>query len=359
MINLLIYGGVAIVVLCILFISLTSIVTGKSVDHVVAEIKSHIVYNLIGAEGVMDDMLLRKRNKIEPVIKSGKIVVITGGTRGIGYEVIKLLLQCDMQVIMGCRKVPEGEKVGTHIRADGVSTGELKVFALDTSNNASVREFAAIVKQNCPHINYLINNAGIMFAPYKESPDGYESQFATNYLGHFLLTHLLMPLLKRGGTAEEHARIVNVSSCVYTYGKYNFQDINNKKQYVSFDAYATSKLAQVHFTTYLNRLLLADGMNVQVHAVHPGVVNTDLFENSFVKQYAEWFMKLMFKTAIEGAYPIVYATISPKLEGDGGTYISNCRIQDLSSSVRNLQREEKLFNFTKDILNIQDFGKDV
>lgn len=67
-----------------------------------------------------------------------------------------------------------------------------------------------------------------MFAPYKESPDGYESQFATNYLGHFLLTHLLMPLLKRGGTAEEHARIVNVSSCVYTYGKYNFQDINNK-----------------------------------------------------------------------------------------------------------------------------------
>lgn len=112
----------------------------------------------------------------------------------------------------------------------------------------SVKQFAGIIKEKYSEINYLINNgkcikylldnphlnltvifvAGIMFGPYIETRDGYESQFATNYLGHFLLTHLLLPLLEAGGKKEEKSRIVNVSSCAHIVGDINFEDINNR-----------------------------------------------------------------------------------------------------------------------------------
>lgn len=133
-----------------------------------------------------------------------------------------------------------------------------------------------------------------MAAPFSITDDGFESQLAINYLGHFLLSHLLYPQLKAAGTNAQNARIVNVSSCVHVMGEINFDDINGNKYYYPADAYNQSKLAQVLFTRHLQKIIDANGDNIQTHAVHPGVVDTDLFVHSSTT-YIPWFKKLMFK----------------------------------------------------------------
>lgn len=134
-----------------------------------------------------------------------------------------------------------------------------------------------------------------MFGPYIESRDGYESQFSTNYLGHFLLTHLLFPQICAAGTDTAKSRIVNVSSCAHIAGKIKFDDINNRHQYISAEAYAQSKLAQVLFTNYLDKLCIKEKLPVQCHSVHPGIVNTELFDGTHLKNLAPWMPSLMFK----------------------------------------------------------------
>lgn len=146
------------------------------------------------------------------------------------------------------------------------------------------------------HLKFLVFSlAGIMFGPYIESRDGFESQFSTNYLGHFLLSHLLFPQLLAGGSAEAHSRIVNVSSCAHFVGKINFEDINSRNQYIASEAYAQSKLAQVLFTNYLDSMCIKEKYPIQVHSVHPGIVNTELFNGTHLKNLMPFVPSLFFK----------------------------------------------------------------
>lgn len=200
--------------------------------------------------------------------------------------------------------------------------GKIVYERLDTGNMSSVRQFAATVNKAYPKIDILINNAGVMATPFHLTDDGFESQFAINYLGHFLLSHLLLPALRAAGTKDLRSRIVNVSSCVHLLGFINFADINGKyvrslksidwlgerrtnfhfcqisrNYYYPPDAYNQSKLAQVLFTRHLQRLMNEDeNAYVQLHAVHPGVVDTDLFVHSSTT-YVPWFKKLFFKVS--------------------------------------------------------------
>lgn len=161
-----------------------------------------------------------------------------------------------------------------------------------------------------------------MFGPQVESRDGYESQFATNYLGHFLLTHLLLNELKKAGSDKSRSRVVNVSSCAHVVGQINFEDINfrlnikkivnqsviiqtYRSQYIPAEAYAQSKLAQILFSNYLNELLTKEGAFVQVHSVHPGIVNTDLFNDTNLKTIAPWMPSLFFKVGF-----LIFITLS-------------------------------------------------
>lgn len=107
-------------------------------------------------------------------------------------------------------------------------TATISYEYLDTGNSKSVRDFAAMIRKSHSKVDLLINNAGIMAPPYHITEDGYESQFAVNYLGHFLLAHLLMPLLRAAGAQDLNARIINVSSCAHLYGRINFDDINGQ-----------------------------------------------------------------------------------------------------------------------------------
>lgn len=135
-----------------------------------------------------------------------------------------------------------------------------------------------------------------MCTPYKETKDGFESQMAINYLGHFLLTHLLMPQLIAGSNDNNarNVRIINVSSCIHRLTNIDYEDFNCKKFYYPADAYNKSKLAQVLFTKSLERIFAERELKMQSHSLHPGVVNTDLFEHS-ATDYIPWVRKLLFK----------------------------------------------------------------
>lgn len=129
----------------------------------------------------------------------------------------------------GVRNPKEAQRnVESIIEKDDDITAKISYEYLDTGNLKSVRDFADSIQKNHSKIDILINNAGIMAPPYHITEDGYESQFAVNYLGHFYLTNLLMPLLKAAGTQDLNSRIINVSSCAHLYGRINFDDINGK-----------------------------------------------------------------------------------------------------------------------------------
>ncbi|KRT86166.1 dehydrogenase, partial [Oryctes borbonicus] len=257
--------------------------------------------------------------------KTGHVVVITGGLRGIGLEVIRMLLECDMMVVVGCRKVEQGEHFANKMRMEGTTSGKLDFKTLDVSSMESVRKFAAAVKKDYPRIHVLINNAAIMYVPYAVTPEGYESQFATNYLGHFLLTHLLLDQLVATGTEEEPTRIIHLSSVAHLVGKINFDDINYEKQYyVSYKSYSQSKLAQLLFGLYLNGILKERNCNVKSYVVHPGIVNTEIFNETLIKRASPFVLGLLFKPPDKGAIPIVFCAVSSQAKDLDGCYISNC-----------------------------------
>jgi len=178
------------------------------------------------------------------------------------------------------------------------SNGKVFYEECDTGDMQSVRAFAKKVQERYTAIHVLINNAGIMSVPYKETKDGFESQMAVNHLGHFLLTHLLMPQLIAGSKANEgkNVRIVNVSSCVHRLTDIDFDDFHCTKYYYPCEAYAKSKLAQIYFTKHLETIFAERDLKIQAHSIHPGIVNTDLFSNSS-NTHIPWFKDFMYKVS--------------------------------------------------------------
>ena len=223
----------------------------------------------------------------------GKTVVITGGNTGIGKETAVDLATRGAKVIIGCRNLEKGQAAVQEIQT---RSGNEKVFVekLDLSSLASVRQFADGILKNEPRLDILINNAGVMGCPYQMTEDGLEMQFGVNHIGHFLLTLLLLDLMKKSGPS----RIINVSSLAHRFGTgvINFDDINAEKDYDPFAAYQQSKLANILFTRELSVHL--EDTNVTVNALHPGLVNTDIQRHSFISGLVffplRWYF---FKTA--------------------------------------------------------------
>ena len=200
----------------------------------------------------------------------GKTVIITGANTGIGLETAVDLAKRNARVILACRSVERGEKAAVEVRKR--SNNDNAVFRqLDLASLESVRKFAGKILEEEPRIDILINNAGVMALPKRNlTKDGFEMQFGTNHLGHFLLTNLLLDRIKEAPSA----RIVNVSSAAHRQGKMDFDNLNSEKSYVPWVAYGTSKLANILFTRSLAKRL--EGTNVTANSLHPGVINTEL-----------------------------------------------------------------------------------
>ncbi|XP_043930002.1 retinol dehydrogenase 12-like isoform X2 [Protopterus annectens] len=180
----------------------------------------------------------------------GKTVIITGANTGIGKETARDLAKRGARIIIACRDVIKGEIAAQEVIAE---TGNKQVIVrkLDLADSSSVKQFAEKILKEEQHLHILINNAGVMMCPYSKTVDGFEMQFGVNHLGHFLLTFLLLDLIKRSAPA----RIVNVSSLAHLFGRINFSDLQSEKNYDSGRAYCQSKLANVLFTRELARRL--------------------------------------------------------------------------------------------------------
>jgi len=257
----------------------------------------------------------------------GQRVLITGANSGIGYHAALKLARKGAHVMLACRDQQRGKAAldRLHADSDGIDT---ELVLLDLASLASVREFAAQELAQHRPLHLLINNAGVMTPPKRlETADGFELQFGTNVLGHFALTALLMPALQLAAeTPGNRPRIVTIASIAHKRGQLNFDDLQSNRSYSPMKAYQQSKLANVMFTLELNRRLRADNSAIMSVAAHPGIANTNLFQNGNYSAFEKTARSivghaigLVLNTDSEGALPTLYAATAPEVE-DGGYY---------------------------------------
>lgn len=241
---------------------------------------------------------LRKRAQL-PDSLEGKTVVITGANSGIGRECARTCLRLGAKVVLACRDLKKAQTAAEEMinEAGPDSAANLILIELNLASLASIRKAAAEIHQKVTQIDVLLNNAGVTCPDAQKTADNFELQLGTNYLGHFLLTHLLLDKLLKTTSSLPTARIVNLSSLGHTCGRIHFENLNlSTGEYRQFRAYSQSKLANVLFTAQLHRMLVKSGKNhVKVYAVHPGVVNTGMTQNypssvsrSIRLQFLEW-----------------------------------------------------------------------
>lgn len=196
----------------------------------------------------------------------------------------------------------------------------------------------------------LVNNAGIYQCPYTKTEDGFEMQLGVNHLGHFLLTHLLLDLLKTSAPS----RIVVVSSKLYKYGHINFDDLNSENNYSKAFCYSQSKLANLLFTLELARQL--EGTRVTVNALTPGIVRTRLGRHVQIPLLAKPLFYLaslvFFKSPLEGAQTPLYLACSPEVEGVSGKCFANCEEEELMAKATDEQAAKKLWDISRRMVGL-------
>lgn len=253
--------------------------------------------------------------KINIPSQKGRIAIVTGATSGLGYETALALAKADAQVILAARNEEKANNTISHILKE-YPQAKLKFMHIDTSSLSSVRSFAEQWYKENKRIDMLILNAGISNVPAREvTADGFERQFATNYLGHFALTGLLLPYMKE----EKGSRIVFVSSLSHKRTQLRFDDLQLEKAYSPMIAYSQSKLAVLTFAFQLAARLKENGSPVSVIPAHPGVASTGITRGGDrVKPIIQKITKRMFglvgQSAADGALPILYAATSPNAE---------------------------------------------
>lgn len=244
----------------------------------------------------------------------GRICLITGATSGIGKAAAVELARRGAHLVLACRDPGKGDSTIREIKEKTGAVPEL--LSVDLSSLESVRQLARMFQAKYPALHVLINNAGVLVRKRTLSADGIELTFAVNHLAYFLLSHLLLDLLKASGPA----RIVNVSSDAHFRGALDFDDLQSEKKYSPFGVYCKSKLCNVLFTYELAKRL--QGTSVTANTLHPGFVATGFFRDTpgFVKAYA----RLFALSPENGAKTTVFLASSSEVENVSGKYFRRC-----------------------------------
>jgi NAD(P)-dependent dehydrogenase (short-subunit alcohol dehydrogenase family) len=260
-----------------------------------------------------------------------KTALVTGATTGLGLETARALASVGATVVLGARTEEKAEAAKATI-LEQVPGAALEHVLVDLTSLASVREAAANLLARHDRLDVLVNNAGVMFTPFERTADGFELQFGTNHLGHFLLTALLMPAI----TKAAPSRIVNLSSGGHRASDILWDDPNYQtRPYDKFEAYGQSKTANILFTRELERRFGPVG--VHAYAVHPGMIVTELGRHMTRDDrhvLAEKFKASptgaapQYKTVEQGAATSVWAATAPELDGAGGAYLADAEISD-------------------------------
>lgn len=262
---------------------------------------------------------------------TGKTIVVTGASAGIGTETARVLAKAGATVVMSGRDAAKNERVAQAIRAE-CPGAKIETVAFDLADLVSVRAAAAQILKRHPKIDILINNAGFVGGPLAYTAEGAERHMGANHVGPFLFTNLLVPALK----AAAPSRIVVLSSNGHRVPAFDFDDLDFKtRDYNHWTAYAQSKRANVFFAVALARRLAPFG--ITVNALHPGVIRTEVFrdvtpaEEKMVTDYSETHGSPV-KSIEQGAATQVWAAVSPDLAGVTGKFLEDCQIARIDSS---------------------------
>jgi NAD(P)-dependent dehydrogenase (short-subunit alcohol dehydrogenase family) len=268
---------------------------------------------------------------LEGIDLTGKLMLITGGSSGLGQETARALAAHGAHVVLTARNLAKGDGVAAAIRE---SSGNQKVEVMDVElgSMASIRSFAERFLTRHPRLDVLIDNAGVMACPFARTSDGFETQFGSNHVGHFLLTCLLAPALLRGAPS----RIVSVSSRGHHMSPVVFDDIQfEKRPYDKWLSYGQSKTANILFAVALEKRLGSRG--VHANALHPGGIMTELGRH-LQPEDREFILSRVsrggvgFKTVEAGAATETFAATAPELEGRGGFYLEDCHVATVNDA---------------------------
>lgn len=278
----------------------------------------------------------------------GKTVIITGGNGGIGKETAKNLAKRGARVILACRNIESAEKVKEEI-IKSTANSNIIVKKLDLSSQKSIREFAEDINKTESKLHVLIHNAGTAEFKTITTEDGLELTMATNQYGPFLLTHLLIDLLKKTGKS----RIVVVASELYRLATLNFKNMNPVETYFPVYLYYVSKYANIVFTLELAKRL--EGTGVTANCLHPGMIDSGIYKN--VPWPLSWglliIIKFFFKNTYQGCQTTVYAAVSEELEGVSGKYFFDCKERGLSSGIKSEGKAKKLWEVSEKYSNLK------
>ncbi|XP_025263371.1 retinol dehydrogenase 11 [Camponotus floridanus] len=296
----------------------------------------------------------------------GKVAIITGANSGIGKETAKDFYRRGARVILACRNLEKGKAAVEDIKKNpdpstgkkyNDKLGELVICSLDLTNLKSVRECARKILSDESVIHILINNAGVMMTPYEKTKDGFELQLQSNYLGHFLLTLLLLPRIQ---SSAPGCRIINVSSICHRVGKIYFNDINLENSYSPMKAYGQSKLANILFTKELaHRLKEARINGINVYSLHPGVIRTELsrYYSRTIIPGANFIyrniMRPFIKNPVQGAQTTIHCAVDEKVANETGLYYAECRVSSPQWRARDDQISKKLWDLTCRLLHLE------
>jgi len=290
---------------------------------------------------------------------SGKVIIVTGGNSGIGYESVKAFSEKGAQVILACRSIEKGESAKAEIMKNN-PTGKIEVMTLDLMDLSSVKNFAAKFKEKYNRLDILLNNAGIMIPPYGLTKDGFESQIGTNHLGHFALSGLLIDLLIK----TPKSRVVSTSSIAHKNGKMDFESFlfDNGNGYTPMKAYGRSKLANLLFIYELQRRFETKNIESIAVAAHPGVAQTNLtryVEGKFYYRILKPLSSIFLQSPAIGALPQIRAAVDPNVKGgdyygpDGFNEMKGSPVKVKSSPASyNIDDAKKLWEISEKLTGI-------
>jgi NAD(P)-dependent dehydrogenase (short-subunit alcohol dehydrogenase family) len=288
----------------------------------------------------------------------GRTAIVTGANSGLGLVTARELARHGASVVLACRNTAKGDEALTEIQSL-LPAAQVELAELDLSSLASVQEFAERFLASHDGLDLLVNNAGVMAPPRRETADGFELQLGTNLLGHFALTAHLIGAME----GREGARVVTLSSNAHKMGRINFDDLQSTHGYRRWGAYGQSKLADLMFSLELDRRLRAVGSTVASVAAHPGYAATNL-QTAAAPAIDRLVMRatnlVMAQSAEMGALPSLYAATYPGLEGgsyvgpDGiGEFRGHPKICSPNRAARDQQVAARLWDVSQELTGVQ------
>ncbi len=261
--------------------------------------------------------------------QTGRVALVTGANSGIGFATARALADRGAHVVLACRDPEKARGAADEMESD-LEHSSIELLTLDLADLVSVRRAADQFGREHARLDFLINNAGVMGTPYRQTPDGFELQMATNHLGHFALTGLLLDRLITSG----RSRVVTVSSVMHRLGHIDFDDVAGLHIRNTWSHYGNSKLANLLFSAELSRRLQEAGESVLAVAAHPGWTRSNLIGNGAAlgtgkvrARAGRAFGTLFGQTAAAGAGPTLYAATSPEVRS--GQFIGPSHVAQL------------------------------